>query len=125
MPYDVSHPEAACLTVDDVREFGLREAQPVIYRAGIMMTSGQHKGAMLRTLLCKLHKHFDHIIFVDDQQKHVDRVWAAFEHPPGDVRSIRYAQMDPQVASFNASDKSQVRSQWARLKAVIEDIFGR
>lgn len=123
LPYDINNPEAACLSVEDVARLGLHEAQPVIYRAGIMMTSGQNKGAMLRALLCKLRKHYDHIVFVDDQQKHVDRMFTAYESQPGDVRAIRYGQMDGQVAAFNASDKSEVRGQWQRLKAVIESIF--
>lgn len=123
LPYDLRHPEEACLTEADVQKLGLREAQPVVYRAGIMLTSGQHKGAMLRSLLCKLKAQYERIIFVDDQQRHVDRVFAAYEDQPGDVRSIRYAQMDAEVENFRMGDKSGVREQWRRLKAVIDEIF--
>jgi hypothetical protein len=123
LPYDLQNPEAACLTREDIAKLGLGEAHPVVYRAGVMLTSGQNKGAMLRTLLCKLGKTYDRIVFVDDQQKHVDRVFAAYENQPGDVRSIRYTQMDAQVERFVASDKSEVRDQWSRLKEVIESIF--
>ncbi len=123
LPYDVSAPERSCLTSGEVQRWGLPEARPVVYRRGIMLTGGQHKGAMLRTLLCKVKKSFSHIVFVDDHQKHVDRVHAAFENQPGEVFSVKYSYMDAEVQAFHASDKSTVREQWLRLKSVISDLF--
>jgi len=123
LPYDREKPEQSCMSPEDVQRLNLPAAAPVVYRNGIMLTSGQHKGAMLRGLLCKVAKSFAQIVFIDDHQKHVDRVYAAYENQPGEVFSVRYTFMDPEVQAFHESDKSKVREQWKRLKEVISGIF--
>ncbi len=122
-PYDLNDPTKSCLTAEDIQRLGLPKSKPVIYRNGVMMTSGQHKGAMLRTLLCKLGRSYSAIVFVDDHQKHVDRVFAAYQDQPGDVRSVKYSFMDVEVKAFHTGDKADVRAKWARLKDAISSIF--
>lgn len=121
LPYDLHKP--GCLTEAEMRDLALPEAREVLYRNGIIMTGGQHKGAMLRALLCKLNRSFANIVFVDDHQKHVDRVYAAYANQPGEVLSVKYNYMDAEVQAFHQSDKAQVRAQWAKLKSVLAEIF--
>ncbi len=123
LPYDLNDLERSCLTQADAQRLNLPPARPIVYRRGVVLTSGQHKGAMLRSLLCKVNRSFSHIVFVDDHQKHVDRVYAAYENQPGEVLSVKYAYMDAEVSAFQASDKSLVREQWQKLKDVLGDIF--
>lgn len=123
VPYNLEQPETACLSVDDVQRLGLPAAKPVVYRRGILLTGGQHKGAMLRALLCKLNKSYSTIVFVDDHQKHVDRVFAAYENQAVDLRSVKYSFMDEEVKAFHDGDKAQVKAQWIKLRDVLKEIF--
>jgi predicted enzyme involved in methoxymalonyl-ACP biosynthesis len=56
----------------------LGPARPVSYMDGIFMGAGQHKGAMLRTLLHKTNRLVKAVVFVDDTPKHCDRMHEAF-----------------------------------------------
>ncbi len=123
IPYDIQHPEKSGLTPDEVRALGLGPARPVIYTDGLFMTSGQHKGAMMRALLHKLRRKFQAIILIDDTPKNVTRLHDAFDGIGVDVTTIRYSKLDPEVARFNASDKSTVAGQWRSLQQVIGGIF--
>lgn len=126
LPYDLNHPESDCLSASDLVKWGLQTAKPAVYEEGVYYTSGQHKGAMLRTLLCKTRLNPKAIIFVDDTEKHVDRVLKAYEEiSEVNVISMRYGAMDSQVQRFQASDKSQVIEAWQKLKKVLEEVFGR
>lgn len=125
MPYLLDQPAQSCLTADELKAWGLKEAKPSVYEDGVFYTSGQHKGAMLRSLLCKVRKVYPAIVFVDDTEKHVDRVLKSYESYNTNVISMRYGAMDSQVQNFQKSDKRTVSEAWARIKTVLESVFGR
>lgn len=126
IPYDLERPENACMTQEDMERMKLPPARPVIYRRGMMMTAGQHKGAMLRALVCRLGERYTNIVFVDDHQKHTDRVMDAYANVrSGEVFALRYGQMDVEVKAFHDGDKSVVKAQWQKLKDVIDEVFGK
>lgn len=126
LPYDINHPEADCLSSTELAQWGLQSAKPAVYEEGVYYTGGQHKGAMLRSLLCKTKLNPKAIVFVDDTEKHVDRVLKAYEEiPEVNVISMRYGAMDSQVQRFQASDKSHVIEAWQKLKKILEEVFGR
>lgn len=125
LPYNIQQPEQSCLTQQEVKDWGLKAALPSSYNEGVFYTSGQHKGAMLRALLCRIHKNYAAIVFVDDSEKHVDRVLKAYENSGVEVQSLRYGVMDTQVQNFKASDKSHVIAGWNKVKDVLESVFGK
>lgn len=125
LPYDVNAPEKACLLADELKAWGLKESKPSVYEDGVFYTSGQHKGAMLRSILCKVRKTYPAIVFVDDTEKHVDRVLKAYEAYNTNVISMRYGAMDGQVIGFQKSDKREAIEGWAKIKATLEAVFGR
>jgi hypothetical protein len=120
LPYDLDAPEQSCL---EKGKLGLGPAQPVSLVGGVMMTSGQHKGAMLRSLLCRLHRSFAAIVFADDTPKHVVRMHDAFDELGVDVVTIRYSREDAKVESFLKGDKSVVVAAWEKLKQTLESLF--
>ena len=124
-PYDISNPEKAGLTEDDIAKFNLKPPRSVRYDAGVMLSSGQNKGIMLKTLLHKLGKNFKAIVFVDDTQKHVDNVWAVYKDSKIDINCYRYSYDDAIKRQFQQSDKNAVIQQWKELQKSIDNIYGK
>ena len=123
LPYELSNISDYGLSEDEIKKFKLGEARPVSFMDGIFMTAGQHKGALLRTLLWKTDHLFKAILFIDDQKKHCDRMHEAFDVQGVDVVSIRYSMEDDHVREFEQSDKSQVVEAWESLKNILLTIF--
>ncbi len=92
----------------------------VSYQDGIFMTAGQHKGAMLRTLLTKTKQSFSKIVFVDDHLKHCTRVEDAFKTSSTEIVSYYYTATLERVERFKNSDKQKEHAQWLELKEILE-----
>ncbi|MBI2645507.1 MAG: DUF2608 domain-containing protein [Deltaproteobacteria bacterium] len=123
LPYDLNHISDSGLTAEEVKAWGLGQPRPVSYEDGIFMGSGQHKGAMLRTLLYKTGSHFPAIIFIDDQVKHLDRMEAAFVTRGVELITVRYGKEDDAVLRFQNSDKEDVIEQWNDLDLLLKELF--
>jgi hypothetical protein len=123
LPYDPQHLDRSGLSDAEAKAMGLGAPQPVTLVDGLLMTSGQHKGAMLRTVLYSLHQNYKAILFIDDTPKNVTRMHDAFDGIGVDVVSIRYAKMDGDVKRFELSDKTPVIAAWLELKQAIGDVF--
>ena len=95
------------------------------------MTAGQHKGYMLKTLLARSTRasanqpfaHFKAIVFVDDHQKHVDRMQEAFAGDSIDLATFRYSREDGNVEKFNKSTKHHVIRDWDLLNGFIKTVL--
>ncbi len=95
---------------DLIPEFSIaNSAQKLLYHRGVFMTSGAHKGQMLNFLLDKFGTKFKHVIFIDDHQKHTDRVFESLQTKGIDISTFRYAHEDKRVQEFNQSDKAEVK----------------
>ncbi|WP_374075218.1 DUF2608 domain-containing protein [Bdellovibrio bacteriovorus] len=125
LPYQMDKLSQSCLTPEELTAWGLKDAKPSVYEDGVFFTAGQHKGAMLRSILCKTKKYYPVIVFVDDTEKHVDRVLKSYEPYNVNVISMRYGAMDGQVENFKKSDKREAIDDWAKIKSVLESVFGR
>lgn len=77
------------------------------YQNGVFMTSGMHKGQMLKYLLDRFQKHYKFIMFIDDHKKHTDRVFDIFLNTDSSIYTFRYGLEDNKVENFNLSDKAQ------------------
>lgn len=95
----------------------------VSFQNSIYMTSGQHKGLMLRHLMKKTNTDFSSIVFVDDQKKHATQMLETFEGSSKDVLVFRYGNLDEQVNNFLSGNKDQVIQDWKDLKAVWSRVF--
>ena len=87
-------------------------AKSVVFDRGVLLTQGQNKGLILRALLAKTGHETAAIVFVDDRQRHLDNVQAAFKDRAEDVYTVRYTHEVTHVDAFQASDKETVKAQW-------------
>jgi hypothetical protein len=106
-----------------VKRFELKAAKPVSYENGIMMVAGQHKGAMLLSMLHRADTEIRAVVFVDDHGRHVGRVFAALTGRDMEVTVMHYYHEDTRVARFQYSDKREVASRWRRLRRTLEEVF--
>jgi predicted Fe-Mo cluster-binding NifX family protein len=110
------------LTKQNVTDFKLyKNPRPVLYNEGVFLTAGQHKGAMLKVWLKRTGFNPKAIIFVDDHEKHVKRVKAAFETSGLDVYSVHYTNLQDKVDQFKKSDKKTVINQWNKMKKAMDE----
>jgi hypothetical protein len=114
VPYDRARPEASGLSRELVDRLRLGAAQPVRFEGGVFFTGGQHKGALLRTLLAKTGTTPRAIVFMDDRLHHLEGVEAAFAGDEGapTVETVRFRHERARIAAFDASDKREVRQAW-------------
>jgi hypothetical protein len=120
LPYDLADPESSGLTARDVETYKLSAARPVSYANGIFLTSGQHKGVMLVTLLHRSPRQIKAVVYADDNVRHVGAVFsAAFAHDL-DVTSFQYQQEDIRVQRFNYSGKKEVTRAWKAVERSLE-----
>jgi hypothetical protein len=123
LPYDIKDVKASGLTVVEAAAFELKEAKPVSYGSGIMMTSGQHKGAMLLTLFGRSDRDVKAVVYVDDHERHVARVFAALSGRDIDATTFHYQKEDPNVKRFQYGPKDDVTRRWHQLIDTLEAVF--
>lgn len=77
----------------------------VLYRHGILFTSGTHKGRALLTALKNAGVTPQHIIFINDKEKHLKEVEETLEGEAAELgikfTGLRYSFGDERVAKFN------------------------
>jgi hypothetical protein len=123
MPYELSCIEDYGIRPEEAKAFGLKDAKPVSLEGGIMMTSGQHKGAMLLAAL-KLADHPPKaIVYVDDHARHVHRIYDAMSRHDIECTALQYKAEDKNVARFRYCDKSDVTAKWRRLESALKEVF--
>ncbi|QDU90999.1 hypothetical protein Pla175_44150 [Pirellulimonas nuda] len=122
-PYDAQRPESVGLPRAYAEACGLGDPRPVSFGSGVLMTSGQHKGAMLRIALHQSDADIAAVVYVDDHGRHVSRIDDALEDlgMPGAV--FHYQREDTNVDRFKYGDKAPVTEAWRRLSKAIEAAF--
>ena len=121
LPYDKARPNVNGLSGEELNT--LREPRPISYAAGIMMTAGQHKGYMLRTLLARSRQDFKAIVFADDHEKHTKRMTDAFKDSGITTACFHYVREQPNVDEFKETDKENVSQRWSELSEFITKAF--
>lgn len=121
MPYDKARPNVNGLSREELKT--VRDPRPISYSNGIMMTAGQHKGYMLRTLLARSNRNFRAIVFADDHEKHTTRMTDAFSDSPITTACFYYVREQPNVDAFNDADKESIAKKWNDLNTVIQHTF--
>lgn len=99
------------------------EARPSSYMNGIFMTSGQHKGIMLQSLLKKFDYKPKYVFFVDNHQKQVDRVYDSMNGVTN-VVVYRYKGMDQTFKTLQSqSERNKADREWKALEKHLQNLF--
>ncbi len=102
---------------DFVPDNGIRPAR---YEDGVFLTTGQHKGAMLKALLDRSNTPMPAVILMlDDKQANLDAVIETFSTLNVPVRAWRYSGEDVNVAAF---DENASHATWQELLPALETI---
>jgi hypothetical protein len=100
-------------------------SRPARYEDGVVLSSGQHKGTVLRDLIDRTDTPMPAVIvFVDDKQANIDAVNETFSALGVPVHSWRYSGEDLNVARF---DTAQAARLWDALRPAllaIQDLLG-
>lgn len=121
VPYDLGAPENFGLTARDAELYSLPvEPREVSYADGVLMTSGQHKGAMMLVFLHLVLQEYDAVVYVDDHVRHVSRVYDALSRRGIEVTTFRYTHEDDRVKRFAYGDKSEVTRQWQTIEDLLQ-----
>ncbi|MEN1680123.1 MAG: DUF2608 domain-containing protein [Planctomycetota bacterium] len=122
-PYDLDAIEQSGITKEEARRFQLGKPRGVSFSGGVFMAAGQHKGAMLLSVLARCDEEFAAVIFVDDHGRHIVRVYDALAGRGVEVASIHYQREDANVDRFNYGDKQDVARKWRRLEKTLDAVF--
>jgi len=125
LPYPQGYPEAIGLSTTEADQFGLRKPRAVSYRNGLFMTAGQHKGAMLRSLLARTGRDFRAIVFLDDQPRNVRAMAEAYPEESGtQLHAYVYTREGPwHAAADSARSRLAAVSAWNRLAKTLTEVF--
>lgn len=143
-PYAIDNLSASGLGIPELQKYRLLKAteecrkQPidmkncvippelVSFQNALYMTSGQHKGMMLKMLLDQAdyfngnaHKA---ILFVDDTHKHVVDVYNTLCSTGIELSLFHYTHEEPSVKQFQNSDKSSLYHKWQHLLRAIQPL---
>jgi Protein of unknown function (DUF2608) len=116
MPFDPARPAAAGIDARAISTLKLAPPQPVSFSNGIMMTSGQHKGIMLVTLLHRAARQIKAVVIVDNRADHVAGVCDQMLEEGLEVAGLVYQREDDSIKAFQYGSKDEVTSEWRMLE---------
>jgi hypothetical protein len=123
-PYDLNNLSQSCLTEDDKTHFNLGTPRTISVGHGIILSSGQHKGMILKTWICQQSKTFKAIVFANNKQKNVDAMIAAYGADQSiELVTYRYSREDAHVQAFQNGDKVQAKKDWQDLYLTLNVLF--
>lgn len=122
-PLNPDHPHLYGLTKNEVLQFKLTKPRKISYEHGIIMVAGQHKGAMLRTILQRTFATPEVVIFIDDKEKNVRSIDDGLSPLGIEVFALRYSGEDQTVANFKASNKAKSIKAWEKLNTTLQIVF--
>lgn len=73
----------------------------VLYRKGILFTSGSKKGLALRALFKRIGYQPQHVVFINDKETHLKDVEEDLAEIGVEFIGLRYSHEDKRVAAFN------------------------
>ncbi len=123
VPIDLQNPEKSCLKAEEVESFKIKEVRPISVGMGVVLSSGLHKGAILRSLLCKVPDKYKVVLFADDKLTNIVNMENAYIQEQTLLDTFHYTREEKVVAEFHQSEKKEVKTQWDLLKGVFTMIF--
>ena len=103
-------------------------ARPYSYINGIMMTTGMNKGDMLQHILKVSGQSFQAVVFVDDSEKNITNMAAAYPDTNMDMHLFHYTRIEQQRIDRQGQVLTQAEAdlmgdQWAQINALLNSIF--
>jgi hypothetical protein len=101
----------------------VKGARAVRYEDGVLLTAGQHKGVMLRLFLERAARTWTHVVYVDDTQKHPERVRQVYPVGGADVHTFHYLQPAIRTGAHIAASpdlQRELAARWRRLRRALE-----
>lgn len=99
----------------------------ILYRAGILFTSGKNKGEMVRRLINGSPDKLSAVAFIDDNQTNVCRVQRCMEENGVPVQAFRYTGQDAAIAAFQdppegeaCAIRKRAAQNWMKTQVTIE-----
>ena len=92
----------------------------VLYREGILFTSGTKKGTALLKLLDCIHYRPKHILFINDKLTHLKDVETSVEEAGIEFTGLRYSYSDERVNSFN-KEIAEIQWKHSRFDRILSD----
>jgi hypothetical protein len=125
LPLNLAQPYGYGLSPDECVLFGLRSKplQGVSYSNGIMMVAGQHKGAMLLTLLHRSERDIKAVVHFEDNERNVAMIYSALTNHHIDVTAFHFKGEDDEVKAFEYGDKQDVDRRWRELNGTLKSVF--
>jgi hypothetical protein len=125
LPYDPANPEGYGLTKGELEAYGVKEKdlKPISYENGIMMTSGQHKGVMLLTLLHRQNRDIKAVAHDEDNDRNVGRIFSALTNHHVEITGFHNTRLESEVKGFDYGDKSDVDNRWHQLNDTLKSVF--
>ncbi len=123
IPYELDHPEHDGLTKAEMAKFHLSTPRPISYENGILMTAGQHKGAMLLMLLHNAQDTVDAVVYDDDNIRHVAAVYAAVLARGKEITAFHYTREEANVKKFDYGSKKDVNHRWRMLDRALQEVL--
>jgi hypothetical protein len=120
-PYDLNHIETSGLKVSDIETFHLSESKVVMFDRGVFFTQGQHKGAMLKTFLAKIHHSFKAVIFIDDRIGHIEAMRKMATTVSQDIYSLHFNFSENWTVPFFLNSKEKVQDAWCSYSQKIDN----
>jgi hypothetical protein len=107
---------------DFIPEHGVRPAR---YEDGVFLTTGQHKGAMLKDLIDKTNTTMPRaILMLDDKDSNLNAVIETFSELNVPVRAWRYTGEEDQVARFDGDNSHEQLEALLPAFQAIQEVLG-
>jgi Protein of unknown function (DUF2608) len=125
LPLDLKQPEGYGLVPDECQSFGLnsKPLAGVSYANGIMMVAGQHKGAMLLTLLHRADRDIKAVVHYEDNERNVAMIYSVLTNHHVEVTAFHFKGEEDDVKSFEYGDKQDVDKRWRELEDTLKSVF--
>jgi hypothetical protein len=117
LPFDPKNLESSGFSAAEGEAMKLQKPRAVSFDQGVYATAGQHKGAMLRSLLHRFDVTPCGVAFVDNKPQYSEQVTEAFAASDAHILTFRYSRTDGHFARFKKLDKSTLIE---RAKAMLE-----
>ena len=93
-----------------------------------MMTTGMNKGDMLQHILKVSGQSFQAVVFVDDSEKNITNMAAAYPDTNMDMHLFHYTRIEQQRIDRQGQVLTQAEAdlmgdQWAQINALLNSIF--
>ena len=97
------------------KEYAFNTTKPLLYRNGILFTSGTHKGRALFTFLQHMGHRPKRILFVNDKASHIQEVEESARIQDIPFVGLRYGYLDEKVKTFKPHIAEIQFAHFARL----------